>query len=142
MSYRSSSRYVFFLDTRNIICHILDAAYIVLYNIFLEMYKNSETMCRILDHHEQSHQALNSKCKKVNLGRYNFTSIMMINSNDSLLFIAQPVQNCFPCLFSLVFPVRDSLTTSEILTRSEIMATWENRFGDISGDFQYLYHLW
>ena len=35
-------------------------------------------MGRILDHQELGHQALNSKCNKVNLRRYNFTSFMMI----------------------------------------------------------------
>ena len=51
----------------------------------------ARTMDRILDHLKVGHQALNSKCKKVNLRRYNFTSFMMINMNDSVLFIARPV---------------------------------------------------
>ena len=42
---------------------------------YLKFWKN---MVRILDHQEQGHQALNSKCNKVNLRRYNFTSFMMI----------------------------------------------------------------
>ena len=97
--------------------------------IFENISSFEKNMGRILDHLEQGHQALNSKCKKVNLRRYNFTSVMMIKCKwfSAVYGLTGLKLLCYAKIY-----IENMLQTMILWFFFEVFAsvTWESWLGD------------